>query len=34
VLYAHLSIHAWRLCTSGEGSRDRQWQRRRERAGK
>jgi hypothetical protein len=34
VLYAHLSIRAWRLCASRDGSRDRQQRRQRERAGK
>jgi hypothetical protein len=34
VLYAHLSIRAWRLCVNRDGSRDRQRRRRRERAGK
>jgi hypothetical protein len=34
VLHAHLLNRAWGLCTRGEGSRDRQWRRRRERAGK
>jgi hypothetical protein len=34
MLHAHLLIRAWGLCTRGEGSRDQQWRRRRERAGK
>jgi hypothetical protein len=34
LLHAHLLICAWGLCTRREGSRDRQWRRQRERAGK